>query len=325
MNKLPKWLLWSFVSCLFIAGINPGADAQVSRPIPVLQTNPDQRTTALGDVLSARQDKMSLFVSPLALIPGETSFGIDLSTNIYPKVEGTGGRTMQYNAVAGYKFLSRHAVSLSFRYQGAPEISYFDLNSPGSGNTKSVNPFDWSLDVAYGLQITRDFSMSISGNFVTSWIGEAGYTGGASIGAFYNHDFGYYGLLGVALKINDIGAPIYYSATSAYAMPASAQLSGEYGIRFSEKHGLDLLLGGRYFFLPSESQLLTIGGGVEYDYDDTAFVRLGGQFGTRRFSMITAGAGLKLYHRYALDLSYSHGLDPQIGIDIWSVGLSARF
>ena len=323
-----KTVLGHLAAALLLSALGLQASAQVSRSIELLHTNTDQRTSALGDAMAARQDRMSLFVSPLALIPGDNAFGVEVSSQLFPKVADLKGNSDQYNAVAGFKFLDRHAVSVSFRYQGAPEIEYFyiDRPTPTEGDAvKTIRPFEWAIDLAYGFQISRDFSAMVSGNFVTSWIGVAGYTGGASVGGFYNHDFGSAGILGVGLKVEDLGAPIQYQGGRAYAMPASARLSAEYGLEIAEKHSLDFLLGGRYFFLPITSQLLTVGAGVEYAFDELIFARVGGQFGTHNLSKITAGAGVKILGSYALDFSWSHGLAADVGIDVWSVGLSARF
>ena len=327
MKKLRILIGGLAAGIFFVSGFN-AATAQVSRALEVLQTNPDVRTNAMGDALAARQDRMSLFVSPLALVPGEENFGFEFSTQLFPKVEGLQGNSNQYNLVAGYKFLDRHAISVGFRYQSAPyvEYSYIDKPIPMEGDqAKVIKPFEWAIDLSYGFQITRDFSMSVAGNFVSSYVGTVGYTGGASIGAFYNHDFGSAGILGVSLKANDLGAPITYDNGRAYSMPASAQLSAEYGLSLAEKHSLNFLLGGRYFFLPLSSQMMTVGGGLEYDYNEMIFVRLGGNYGTRNLSKLTAGAGFKFARYFSIDLGYSHGFDSEVGLDVWSVGLSTRF
>ena len=306
------------------------AEAQNSRTLEVLQTNPDVRTTALGETMGARQDRMSLFVSPLALIPQEGNFGIEASTQIYPKVEEITGRTMQYNVIGGFKFLDRHAISVGFRYQNAPEIQWFDLNDfNASADPYTVKPFDWSLDLAYGFQITPEFSMSVSGNVIASWLGYGSYTGAASIGAFYNREYtfsdGQTGVLGLALKVNDIGAPLNYGPGHAYALPTNFAFSVEFGRGFAPNHHFNFLLGAKYYFLPPEAQLFTLGGGVEYDYNDLIFARLGLQYGTRDTSRFTAGLGVKFLHRFALDAAYSNGMDRLSGVDVWSVGLTTRF
>ena len=299
-------------------------DAQVSRPLEVLQTNPDSRTAALGDVLGARQDRMSLFTSPLALIPAEGSFGIDASTQIYPAIDGVDGRVMQYNVAAGYKFLDRHAVTLSFRYQGAPKIEAFNgISTPGQENY--ITPFEWAADAAYGFQISRDFSAMVSGNLIASYIGYGSYTGSFSVGGFYNHAFGDRSVVAAALKLNAVGAPLNYGAGMAFALPSNIQVSGEYGLNLDEKNHLDFLLGVTDYFIPADANLLLIGVGAEYDWDDLAFVRLGYRYGQNKMSRFTAGLGVKLFHRYALDAAYSHGTDKAVGLDVWSVGLTTRF
>ena len=323
-------LTGGLITLAALLGGSISAEAQNSRTLEVLQTNPDVRTTALGETMGARQDRMSLFVSPLALIPNDGNFGIEASTQIYPTVDGLDGRSMQYNVVGGFKFLDRHVLSIGFRYQGAPKVQYFDINNSGATTAPStVSPFDWALDLAYGFQITREFSMSLSGNLIASWLGYGAYSGAASIGAFYNHEYhfsnGEKGIYGLALKVNDIGAPLNYGPGHAYALPTNAALSGELGIDVPENHHFNFLLGARYFFLPSDAQLFTLGGGVEYDYNDLIFARLGLQYGSHQTSRFTAGLGVKLLHRFALDAAYSHGMKRLTGVDVWSIGLTTRF
>ena len=301
-------------------------EAQVSRALEVLQTNPDSRTSALGDALNARQDRMSLFTSPLALMPKEGSFGLDASTLIYPKVESLSGRVMQYNVAAGYKFLGRHALSLGFRYQGTPEIESFDIKDgtlPGQGY--KVKPFEWVIDLAYGFQISRDFSASVSGNLIASWIGMGSYTGGASVAAFYNHTFEKSGVIAAALKFNNLGAPLYYGTNYGVAQPANFQASVEYGFDFYTYNHLNLIAGVQDYFLPADANLFLLGVGAEYDFRDIAFLRLGYRYGQNNMSLFTAGLGVKLFHNYSLDAAYRHGLDKEFGMDVWTVGLTALF
>ena len=315
-------------ACLMIG--TAAAFAQNARTLEVLQTNSDIRTNALGDVLGARQDRMSLFVSPLAMMGREGVVGAELTTQIYPAIDGVDGRPMQYNAAVGYKFLDRHAISVDFRYQNGPVSKNFDVTKGIIG--ADITPFDWAAGLSYGFQFTPDFSASLTGNLIASYVGGSfgNYTGAVSLGAFYNHAYtwseDYITKLGVALRVNDIGAPISYGAGMAYALPTNVQLSAEYGgLRLAPKHYVNLLLGTRYFFLPSTAQLFQFGGGIEYDYNNFVFARLGYQYATREASKLTAGVGLKFMNRYSIDAAYSHGMNVDYGVDIWSVGLSARF
>lgn len=329
MNLRTLFILGAFAVTL---GITAPLDvsAQISRPLGVLETNPDARTSALADVMGVRPSRMSLFASPVALFGNDRTFGAEVSGQIFPKIEGIEGRSYQVNAVAGYRLLDRHALSLSYRIQGAPKVSYFTLENP-SAEPVTIRPFDWALDLSYGLDLGSGFMLSASGNVIASWIGKGAYTVSGSLGAFYHTEIDRTRAtdpidLSLGLKVNDLGSPITYKGEGmSYAVPASLQLGGEMGFTLIGKNHLDLLLGGRYFFLPREAALLTAGLGAEYDYDESFFVRAGYQFGQKDLSYVTLGAGAKVLGGLSLDLSYRIATSRLTGVNLWSLGASYEF
>lgn len=126
MNLRTLFILGAFAVTL---GITTPLDvsAQISRPLGVLETNPDARTSALADVMGVRPSRMSLFASPVALFGNERTFGAEVSGQIFPKIEGMEGRSYQVNAVAGYRFLDRHALSLFLPHTRCPKGIVFYL------------------------------------------------------------------------------------------------------------------------------------------------------------------------------------------------------
>ena len=320
-------LAWGAGALLAMGALS--ATAQVSRPLNVLETNPDARTSALADVMSTRADRMSLFVSPAALLGSDKTFGAEVSSQIYPKIEGLKGQTFQINAVAGYRFLDRHAVTIGYRYQGMPEAVYFDMSNPAA-QMQTVRPFDWALDLGYGIRLGKGFSLSASGNVIASWIGKGAYTFSGSIGAFYQTKISHPDTepfdFSAGLKINDLGQPINYKGpANSYAVPASLQLGTELGFSLGGKNHMDVLAGGRYFFLPKDATLLLLGVGAEYDYDDLLFARAGYQYGQKGLSFATLGAGAKVLGGLTFDFSYRFSTSKVTGANIWSVGVGYEF
>lgn len=313
------------ISALLLSwGLN--ATSQVSRPIPVLQGNPDARTAAMGGVMGANTGGMYLYTTPGAALFRDGKLHFDFSTEVFPRSQDTNGRTMQYNLAGAYRFHDRHAGFLGFRYQGGTEYSYFDIERPGDKTV--VKPFNWTLDAGYAFKVSDRFSLDASAGLVASWIGKGAYAAGFSVGGYYRDEV-MLGrtptVVGLGVRVADIGAPLTYKeAGMSYALPTSLLMAGGLDMQVAPLHRLNLLAGARYFLAPRDAALLTMGLGAEYGYHDFLFARAGFQYGQREQSFTTVGVGAK-YMGITLDATYRISTAKDFGVNTLMVGLGYSF
>lgn len=306
--------------------------AQISRPLPVLQSNPDVRSAALGNVVAGDSRAMYIYTAPGSIFGSDKRLAVDLSTELYPTLEDGQGRLRQYNLAAAYRLHSAHALFLGFRYQGglttyySPAYTYYGSSHPMTAEV--VKPFEWSLDLGYALRLNEAFSLDVSGNLVASWIGKGAYSGGLSIGGHFRQELslGTRPLeLNLRAKLSDlIGVITYEGGGMSDYLPSAAHLGSSLALDVSDGHRLSLLLGGRYYFMPREAKLLIVGTGLEYGYKQMLFARLGYEGGERALSNLSLGLGFR-WRVLQLDLSYRRAMQADDNHSNLMLGLGCRF
>lgn len=314
-----------YVLSLVLAMMALSGFSQVGRPVPVLQGNPDTRSAAMGGVMGAKTDRMYLFVSPGSMLFQDKKFHVDLSTEVFPKLDGIEGRTMQYNFSSGYKF-DDTALLLGFRYQGGTKLSF--MNESMDNNEVAVKPFDWSLDLGYAMKLGQNFSIYASTNLIASWFGRGAYAGAFSFGWYYQNEktiSGTPALFSFGMKIADLGASIKYkSGLDKIAVPASLQIGSGLDLMLTPKNQLNLVGGARYFMLPKDATLLLLGLGAEYGYNDSFFARAGFEYGQHAQSYGTFGLGAK-FHDFSLDATYRLSTTKDFGVNTLLLSLGYSF
>lgn len=315
---------------LGLMGLHQG-QAQISRPLPVLQSNPDVRSAALGNVVAGDSKAMHLYTAPGSIFGSDKRFAIDLSTEIYPKLEHSEGRLMQYNLATAYRLHPAHALFLGFRYQGGLKACYspaYAYSAVGcDAGAEVVKPFEWSLDLGYAFRLSEAFSLDIAGNLIASWIGKGAYTGGLSIGGHFRKEWS----LGsrplefnLRAKLSDlIGVITYEGGGMSDYLPSAAHLGSSFALDLSAQHRLSVLLGGRYYFMPREAKLLIMGTGLEYGFKQMLFARLGYECGERELSNLSLGLGLR-WKSLQLDLSYRKSMQSDNSLSNLMLGIGYR-
>lgn len=299
--------------------------SQVGRPLPVLQGNPDTRSAAMGGVMGAKSDRMHLFVSPGSMLFQDKKLQVDFSTEVFPKLEGIKGRTMQYNFAGAYNF-GTDALFLGYRYQGGSKIPF--ISEGMDSKDLIINPFDWSLDVGYARKLGDNFSIHASANLIASWIGKGAYTGAFSFGWYYQNEKNLGrtpALFSFGMRLADLGAPIKYKSEKIrISVPASLQIGSGLDMQLSSKSQLNFVGGGRFFLLPKDASMLLLGVGAEYGYNDMVFVRAGFEYGQRSQSFGTFGLGAK-YQGFRLDAAYRLSTSKDFGVNTLLISLGYSF
>lgn len=315
----------ALLTIALLSGVFTLAHGQVSRPLPVLQSTPDTRSAALGNVAAGDADAMYIYSAPGAFLFDSKTLAADFSAEIFPKYDGVKGRTMQYNLSGAYKFLNQHALLLGFRYQGGHSVIYYS-GGPGTFG-ETVKPFDWALDLGYAYRLNEHWAFHASANLIASWIGKGTYSGSGSFGAQYREAFSLNSMpatLDLTAKVSDLGGLLTYSDKMQYALPSSLQAAAAMSIAPADDHKISARLGSKYYFLPADAKLFVGGLGLEYGYGNRYFGRLGYELGGKHISNLTAGLGARIMD-FHVDLSYRRGMVAPLTDNIFILGIGYQF
>ncbi len=294
-KKIYTTILLAAFSCM-------GLVAQEGRSLPFLEVNGDSRTAGMGDANMGKTNGMFIYNNPTAFLQHEGNIYGSYTMGLYSEINDS---RKKYHAVsAGYKMYEKHALMVGFRYLGGAAIPRVNLDGV---ETKPIHPMDWSIDLAYALKLTNNFSAFISGNLIQSYVTKVAYTGGVSLGGYYTNTFDYATSLGeytIGMDLRDLGGNIKYKDSDISApMPTSLGFGGSIGLPINNTGVLTGALSTRYFMRPSNSSEFTTGFGLEYEYKKMLAIRTGYHIGDAN-NYFTMGLGCN-WKMVQLNLAYS--------------------
>lgn len=309
MNKFYKAIL----TILFTLVLVPTQVSKAqSHALPILGRNADARSAAMGNISAMSTDCNYLYINPTSILYGDKKLTISANGLLFnhPKIEGIEGKLMYTNLSAGWRFLDRHAAYAGFRYEGGLKIRGAASGQFEENLKKFTTPFEWAVDLGYAFRFNNTLAAFASGSFIQSYSGRTAMAGAFSIGANYLTSINMGSIdakLNAIAKIADFGTPVYYSSKDAYSLPTYAQISGDLMMPLAEKHQLNVALGGKYYFLPTDAQVIQVGLGAEYTIFNLVSLRAGYQYGSRDTNLWGAGIGAKFYD-VKLDFAYQSGI-----------------
>lgn len=294
-KKIFTTILLAAFSCIVIV-------AQEGRSLPLLEVNGDSRTVGMGDANMGKTNGMFIYNNPTAFFQHDGNIYGSYTMGLYSAINDS--RKMFHAVSAGYKMYDKHALMVGFRYLGGAAIPRVNLDGVEG---QSIHPMDWSVDLSYALKLNDNFSAFISGNFIQSYVSEVAYTGGVSLGGYYNSNFDFNTSLAeysIGLDIKDLGGKVKFENSDiSTPMPTSVGFGGTIGLPLNETSQLNGALTTRYFMLPSNSSAFTIGIGLEYEYQKMLAVRTGYHIGDSN-NYFTMGLGGS-WKTVQLNLAYS--------------------
>lgn len=285
---------------LYLGAVLPSS-AQSSRSLPFLETNPDTRGAGMGHAVFGDSRSNFIYTSPTAIFDNcDSRFNAGYTFLLYPKVNDS--RSRFHSVTAGFKIAPSHAIMAGFRYFGGPGM----IKEDEIGTRKTINPMDYSLDLAYAYKINRAWSAYLTGTFIQSYIGKMAVTGGGSLGVSYRHTF----LMNesevpMALdcSFTNFGAKVQYAKDGQKSyMPLAVNFGGSAGLSLSQSSDINVTAFLRYFMLPEASRQLVGGLGAEYEFNKSFTIRIGGYF-EKDNVYPTLGAGYR-YDFFGIDLAY---------------------
>lgn len=271
--------------------------AAQSSALPILQMNSDARSVAMGGNYYGQSRGNYLYTNPTSLLYNNQKFQVSLSGMMRPDLDKF--YYGQFNAA--YR-LGGHGLYAGFRYWGGPEFK-----SEFASSKKAILPNEWSVDAGYAFKINNHFSASVSGSFLQSTIKSSATTFAFNASAFYRNDFGM-GSYVVGISGGNFGPELDFGKKAgSFPLPAYAGGGGECQFLFGSEHRVNTSLSARYFFFPTDSQMLLADAGAEYTYKDILSARIGYGFGSKENSHIAMGIGTS-FAGVTLDASYQMGL-----------------
>ena len=319
-NKLTQRIFRAFILGVLI--ITPTLLVAQNRSLPILEVNPDARSMAMGNVSLMSTDRNYLYVNPSSIFYNAERYSASVNGTIFPKNDDVSGRLLYGNATAAWRFADRHAAFIGYRYIGGEKIA--EEGKYGSTG-KDIKPLDWSFDIGYTFKINNELSAFATGSFIQSK--PANKTANAvsfGVGANYRANVNIGDMqsqLNIAARVLDMGPQIEYDSDK-YDLPTSAEASADITMPLSDINKLNVAVGSRYFFLPTDAALLTVGAGAEYTYNNLVSARMGYHYGENESSRMTLGVGLNIQF-ISVDAAYSIANDTDF--NMIHVGLTARF
>lgn len=195
---------------------------------------------------------------------------------------------------------SRLGLSALLASDGGEAYTIYDATGKAGASFK---PKDLMFKVGLAYSITPIISLGVDGRILKSTL-----TAKNSYSAFAGdvHVAAKLGDARVVAGVANLGASVAASDGTAFGLPTSARLAGDYGLSIGESLSLDARAQADWFFTGG----LRAGAGVELGYSDLAFVRLGYNYGGNTVlpSYASVGAGVKLAG-FAIDFAYLLGSD----------------
>lgn len=345
MRKIFLLLAFSFAASAASAqqGVILGQDGNpIITAVPFLMIAPDARSGAMGDVGSAISpdgNSMHWNIGKLAFI--DKDFGASLSyTPWLGKI--VDDMNIAYLALY-YKLDDVQAVSGSLRYFDLGDITFTDEEN---NILRPYNPQEYAFDLSYSRKLSDKLGIGVTGRFIHSNLtGDISVNGqdtkpgnsvAADIGLFYTSDLNVaarQGSLSFAAVVSNIGNKIsYLDESTENFIPTNLRLGTAYTAALDPFNKLTIAVDANKLLVPTpptdpdqslingiftsfgdapggfseELKEITVGGGLEYWYNDL-FAARGGYFwehddkGGRQF--FTLGVGLR-YQVFSMDFAY---------------------
>lgn len=259
--------------------------ASVAMPSSVLPRN--VRTLSMGGLTTSDAAAVRLL--------GDDALDINASWYSWsPK----GNPSNDINLDAFAKLSNRFALSAQFGMDIAPAYDIYDEQGTKGG---FYAPKDMMVKLGAAFRITPIISIEASARYLSSSL-----TSKSSYSAFGGDVLAAasFGGAKVAAGVTSLGTSVKASDGTSFGIPAAATVAGKYTLSFAEKHSLDAGAQVDFFFKGG----LRAGAGLEYGFNDLAFVRLGYSYGGKSPfpSYFSAGLGAK-FSGFSINAAYLVG------------------
>lgn len=248
------------------------ASAQENDPNPVLtgapflRVSPDARAGGLGDMgVATSPDAFAQYWNPAKYAFSQNYSGVAISYT--PYMSSITDDVFLLNA-SFFTFLGqeeRSTVSASLYYFNIGEIDLTELVGTQIVSTGIAKPNEFSFDLSYGLRLSDNYSMAVTGRFIRSDLFnniddgtvQPANTFAVDVSGYFQtprHDWGNFeGRLRAGFNISNIGPKLDYSNSedNAAYLPTNLRLGTGYDFIFDDFNKLAVTLETNKLLVPT--------------------------------------------------------------------------
>jgi len=234
----------------------------ITTAVPFLMISPDSRSGALGDAgVSTSPDANSIHWNPAKLAFLEGSGGASLSYSPWLR-NLVGDISLSY--LTGYYQVNRiSTIGASLRYFSLGDITFTDNNGNTIGN---FTPNEFAFDVAYGMQLSKQFSFGMSLRYINSNLTNGvtvdntatrpGRSVAADVSAYYFNDRIEIGefdaILRAGVNISNLGAKMSYTDNDEDDfLPTNLRIGPSLTLDFDQYNSMTFIVEANKLLVPT--------------------------------------------------------------------------
>lgn len=237
----------------------------VTTSVPILSVSPDSRAGAMGDVGAASTpDGNSSAWNPakLAFLDNkEASLALSYTPWMSRLVPDIDLAYVNYSKALN----DRQGISASLRYFSLGQINFTDDQGNSMG---TFNPYEFFLDVAYGLKLSDHWSAGTAIRWIYSDLTQSsivqglqtkpGQSGAADLGFYYQGEYknikgGRRQAFSAGIAMTNLGAKIAYSESgNADFLPTNLRIGGGYHLEIDDYNQMSVYLDINRLLVPTE-------------------------------------------------------------------------
>jgi len=340
--KKTKFLL--ILGSLFCSGILFAQTHPVLTGAPFLRIAPDARSGGMGDQgVATSSDAFSQFWNAAKYPFSRTSSSIGVNYTPY-----MGKLTNDVFLLYGgfHTFLGdneRSTLSASIYYFNMGSVNITNLVGDQITDGGTMKPSEFSLDVAYGLKLTDNYSMAVTGRFIRSdlsggfntdntlkaansfAVDVSGYYQSSKHGSFGNFD----GQARAGFAIQNLGPKLDYTGDdeSRSYLPTTFRLGGGYDIFVDDLNKIGLTLEASKILVPgAEIMGEDINGNPLYGIPNVGVMEgIGKSFNNKKSVMLSGALEYNYDNTFQVRTGYFHESKEQGGRQFATVGIGLQY
>ena len=216
MRKMKKLLIFTLIA--FVYKVSAQEDRVITTAVPFLTIAADARAAGMGDIgVATSVDAFSQQWNPAKFAFAERKIGIGVSYTPYLESIITDIALLNGSFYSKINDRSAFAASIRFFTLGEIELRQF-ANDPGT----TAEPNELAIDGSYALKLSEQFSMAVTGRFISSNLqlqdiggnSQAGNSFAVDISGFYrSREIAYNSFDGrwrAGFNISNLGGKIQY-------------------------------------------------------------------------------------------------------------------
>ena len=268
-----KKILLTISALLAAASIYAQDAAGVAMPFSVVPRN--VKTLSLGGIGAADDPAMRIF--------GDDAF--DASVSWYSwSPKGTPAKDINADVFA--RFGKRVGVSLQMGLDNGEKYDIYDDKGTKGG---FYSPRDMMVKAGASFRIIPMLSLSASVRYLSSSLSANNSYSAVGADVLVGAELG---PARVAAGVTNLGSSVKAADGTAFPIPTAATIAGDFGLTLAELHDITVRAQADYFFKGG----IRAGAGLEYGFNDLAFLRLGYSYGGKTAfpSYFSIGLGGKI-------------------------------